>query len=102
MNAAAMVANLIVIAGVETTNTLTGGSGNNTFELTNAHFTSSDTITGGAGADTIQLTDTAAFTLIDTAFTHVTSVETLKIGGTGTDTLTVGAFASADSAPAAR
>jgi Ca2+-binding RTX toxin-like protein len=77
LNASAMTANLVV-------------------ELQSAEFTSSDTITGGSGSDTIQLVDTTGIVVADAAFVHVTSVETLKIGGTADDAVTLGSNASAD------
>src|SRR3984893_5485719 len=80
VNGSAMTANLVVIYGATsaTTDSLTGGTGSDTFEIHNAAFTSSMTINGTSGADTIQLLDPA--TIADTAFTHVSNVQMLKLG----------------------
>src|SRR3984893_15343313 len=80
INGSAVTADLVVIYGAtsSTTDSLTGGTGSDTFEIHNAAFTSSMTINGTSGADTIQLLDTA--TIADTAFTHVSNVQTLMLG----------------------
>ena len=93
VNGLGMTANLIVIAGTGTADNLTGGSGNDTFELTKAHFhglATPQTINGDTGSDTIWVTDTTAITIADADFAHVTNIETLKIGGTAADNVTLG------------
>jgi T1SS-143 domain-containing protein len=75
---------------------LLGGAGNDLVKLANAHFTASETINGGVGSDTIQITDTAGYTINDAALANVSNVETLKIGGSGTVNVTLGAHADAD------
>jgi Ca2+-binding RTX toxin-like protein len=99
VNGSGMTANLTVIAGTGTTDSLTGGSGNDTFQLTDAHFhglATPQTIAGGAGNDTLWITDSASFAIGDLDFTNVSGIETFKIGGSGTDTVTLGLKASAD------
>ncbi|HLH89324.1 MAG TPA: VCBS domain-containing protein [Xanthobacteraceae bacterium] len=74
----------------------TGTSANLLVELTGAHFNATDVITGGSGADTIQLVDQTGIVVADAAFTNVTGIETLKVGGAADDSVTLGAFASHD------
>jgi Ca2+-binding RTX toxin-like protein len=89
--------------GSTTSNTVTLGSGadsvtfangTNTVITTNADFSSRQTIHGGAGTDTIQISGPAS--VVDSDFAKVTGVEALKLGGTGANSVTVGADASAD------
>jgi hypothetical protein len=89
--------------GSTTSNTVTLGSGldsvtfangTNTAITTNANFTSSQTIHGGTGTDTIQISGIAS--VVDSDFARVTGVEALKLGGSGANSVTVGANASAD------
>ena len=89
--------------GSTTSNTVTLGSGadsvtfangTNTVVTTNANFSSNQTIHGGVGTDTIQISGTAG--VVDSDFAKVTGVEALKLGGTGANSVTVGANASAD------
>ena len=92
---------------------VSGGDGIDTITVATDGFTSEDTIAGGAGNDIISLSD--ASTVVDADFTNVTSVMTLThttaaqtmtatlgalalaagitsvIGGTTTDTITLGA-----------
>jgi Ca2+-binding RTX toxin-like protein len=65
-------------------------------DLTSANFNASDTIKGGSGSDTIALVDTTGVLVTDADFSHVTGIETLKIGGAATDSVTLGLYASAD------
>jgi Ca2+-binding RTX toxin-like protein len=65
-------------------------------DLSSANFNASDIIKGGAGSDTIALTDQTGIVVTDAAFTNVTGIETLKIGGAADDAVTLGAKASAD------
>ena len=95
---------------------VSGGDGADTFTVTSAGFTLVDTIAGGAGTDIIVMSDTGA-AVVDADFTLVTLVERLTstattssntltatigalaqaaglttiVGGTGVDTVTVGA-----------
>ena len=66
-----------------------GGAGNDTFVM-GANLISSDSIAGGDGTDT----GTATGTVLDAAFTNVTTVETLKSAGS-TFVATLGALATA-------
>ena len=88
--------NFIFIAAGNTSNTLTGGSGSDTFEFQSANFAASDAVNGGAGADTLWLTDSAGFTVNDGAFAGTNNIEVLKVGGSGTDVLHLGTSASND------
>jgi T1SS-143 domain-containing protein len=74
----------------------TGTTANLVIELTSAHFNATDVITGGSGADTIQLVDQTGIVVADSAFTNVTGIETLKVGGAADDSVTLGALASHD------
>jgi Ca2+-binding RTX toxin-like protein len=74
----------------------TGTTANLLVELTSAQFTSSDVINGGSGADAIQLVDQTGIVVTDADFTNVTGIDTLKVGGTADDSVTLGAFASHD------
>ncbi|HUI96771.1 MAG TPA: hypothetical protein VLX44_13520, partial [Xanthobacteraceae bacterium] len=74
----------------------TGTTANLLVELTSAHFTSTDVITGGSGADAIQLVDQTGIVVADAAFTNINGVETLEVGGSADDSITLGAFASHD------
>ena len=65
-------------------------------ELTNANFTSFDTIAGGSGQDTIQIVGQTGIVVADAAFTNITGVETLKVGGAADDSITLGISASND------
>ena len=93
-----------VVGGHGNTVTLGGGtanvsftSGTNAVQTVNANFTSADTITGGTGTDTIQLTDTGGVTVTDAQFANVTGVEVLKLAGTsGSNSVTLGSNVIAD------
>ena len=100
-----------ILSGGAGVDVLDGGAGNDTFNYATANLLATETISGGAGTDILTLTD--ASTVIDADFTLVTSVETMTMsnnahtvtlgalasaagivtynGGTGVDTLTVGA-----------
>jgi Ca2+-binding RTX toxin-like protein len=65
-------------------------------ELTSAQFNSTDQIAGGSGADAIQLVDQTGIVVADAAFTNVTGIDTLKVGGAADDSVTLGGFASHD------
>ncbi|MDD2780719.1 hypothetical protein, partial [Sulfuricurvum sp.] len=84
----------VTINNAMTTNktmTLIGGAGADTFKFKNATFDLADTVTGAGGSDVIEITDKA--TIIDTDFTKVTGVETLKIGNFAGQVVTLGAKA---------
>ena len=68
---------------------LDGGTGNDSFVM-GANLTSADTLAGGDGTDTVSA---ASVTLVDDAFTRVSSVETLL--SAGSLNVTLGALASA-------
>jgi Ca2+-binding RTX toxin-like protein len=89
LNASSFTSNLNVVTGGGD-DALTGGSGNDTFNFTNAHLTSADTVAGNGGTDAIKITDTAA--VIDSMFNHVTGVETLLLSDF-TNSVTLGTLA---------
>src|SRR5258708_1391838 len=60
------------------TNNLSGGSGNDLFQFTNAEFIAAPTIGGNGGTDTIRFTTAANMTA--PAFAHVSGIEVLQLG----------------------
>ena len=66
---------------------INAGSGANFFQFTSGNFTLDDTVVGGANTDTIRITDTA--TVVDADFTHVSSVQTLVLAGSGAQSVTL-------------
>ncbi len=64
--------------------------------LSIANFNACDDITGGGGSDTIQLVDTTGIVVTDAALAHVLGIETLQLGGTANDSVTLGANADAN------
>jgi hypothetical protein len=68
------------------------GNGDNTVKTASAYLTSGDKITGGSGTDILEITDAA--TVIDDDFDQVTAFETLKLANAAND-LTLGAKAIA-------
>ncbi len=78
VNAAAFTSG-ITMTGSIGPDTLTGGSGNDTFVVTATSF-SNDTIVGGAGTDVLSVgvTGTAASIVVGDLFTNISSVETIK------------------------
>lgn len=66
-----------IIAGTQI-DTLAGGSGNDTFQINSNYLTSSDTISDTSGSDTLEITNAAA-TITDAQLTNVTNVEILKL-----------------------
>ena len=72
---------------------ITGGTGNDTFKFTSAHYTSADTISGGAGDDILELADATA--IVDADFTNTTSVKTLTAADTIQLAVTMDSLASA-------
>ena len=64
--------------------------------LSSANFNAGDHITGGGGSDTIQLVDTTGIVVTDAALAHVLGIETLQLGGTANDSVTLGANADAN------
>jgi hypothetical protein len=66
------------------------GDGDDTFTVASASLNSDDTVTGGAGTDSLIMSN--GFTVIDSDFTNVTTVETFSYG-TQTGALTLGAQA---------
>ncbi len=83
-----------IITGSASTNgdNLSGNGGDDTFKFGSANLTSADTVAGGEGNDTIEITDAA--TVEESDFTNVTSVKTLKLAAQ-TNTVTLGALANA-------
>lgn len=69
------------IVGAAGNDSISGGDGTDTFELRGADLTTNDTIDGGTGTNTMKFTDGVA--VADTAFTHVTNVQTLAASGIG-------------------
>jgi len=74
-----------------------GGSGDDVFIFTNSAFEpNQETIFGGGGTDTIELTDSYSSTdatVTDSAFTNVLEVRELKLDGTGVQHVTIGNLA---------
>jgi Ca2+-binding RTX toxin-like protein len=75
---------------------LSGGLGIDTFIWTDTdQLTSSDTVAGGDGVDILSISDTTS-TVVDSAFTNISSVATLTFTGTNATTaVTLGALAQA-------
>lgn len=69
---------------------LSGGAGSDTFWM-NTYLTSADTIVGGSGTNVLK----ASGTLVDTAFTNVSQVQTFTVGTSGTADVTFGALSAA-------
>ena len=94
VNGSSMTADLTVIAGSSSTDTLLGGSGDDTFEFTiaNYHAAQQLNIEGNGGNNTLWITDTDNdITFTDADFSHLSDIDTLKLGGEGTtDTVTLG------------
>ncbi|MDD2780720.1 calcium-binding protein, partial [Sulfuricurvum sp.] len=67
---------------------VTGGYGNDTIKMKAGHLTSADTVTGDLGSDTLEFS--GAVTLIDSDFTNVTGVETIKLSDADNQTVTLG------------
>ena len=75
---------------------LSGGNGNDTLVIGASNWNSTDTISGGANDDTVQLyADGTSDTVADSAFTSVTSVETVAAQSAQTLNLTLGSLAKA-------
>lgn len=83
--------NDIIIAG-DATDTINTGAGIDTVQMASASLTSRDTIDGGLGIDILQITDAA--TVIDTDFTLIKGLETLKVGDFAAQTITLAAKSS--------
>ncbi|MCI5048848.1 MAG: calcium-binding protein [Rickettsiales bacterium] len=81
------------VAGAGTDN-LNSGSGADTFQFDSAELAAGDTIDGGAGNDTIELTDNNATNDLGTTLANTTNVEAVVFSGTGTAGITVDATAS--------
>jgi T1SS-143 domain-containing protein len=71
---------------------IVGGAGNDLIKLYNAHFNGNETINGNGGNDTIEITDGGA--IADSAFTHISGIETLLIDTSAS--ITLGNFATAE------
>ncbi|MEA3482806.1 MAG: hypothetical protein U9R65_12730, partial [Pseudomonadota bacterium] len=78
------------ITGGALADTLTGGSGVDTFKTKVAHLTSSDTINGGGSTDILEFIDGGSIS--DSAFTNVSSIETVQFSNSDTN-MTLGVFA---------
>ena len=83
---------VISAAGSTGHDTLVGGAGTNTFQLTGVSLVN-ETITGGSSTDTIQFTGSSITSTSDAYLKSVTAVEVLTLGGTGGNSLTLGATA---------
>lgn len=75
--------NLTTVAASAASQAITGGNGNDVFNLTTTFTGAGDTINGGAGTDELRVADTAAV-----ALTNVTNVETITVTGTTNTTVT--------------
>ena len=74
---------------------LSGGAGVDTFVFSSSNLSASDTVAGGDGTDVLKISD-ATPTIVDSAFTNVTSVATLTIATTTAPaTITLGSAAAA-------
>ncbi|WP_240791021.1 Calx-beta domain-containing protein [Roseomonas sp. AR75] len=82
------------ITGNGGADTLSGGAGNDRFVFKNAEqFTTAGLVLdGGEGVDRVDLLGAA--TLADAAFANVSNVEILRLAGSGSSTLTLGAEAA--------
>lgn len=67
---------------------ISAGDGNDTVTMA-GNLTSVDTVSGGSGTDTLSFSGT----IVDSAFTNVSAIETLTLSGTST--LTLGSIAAA-------
>lgn len=74
-----------IIAGT-LADTLAGGSGNDTFKMDSNYLTSADTISDTSGTDTLEITN-AGVTITDAQLTNVTNVEILKLAAGSSVTL---------------
>ena len=85
----------LITASMSTTagDSLTGGTGADTFTFGLAGLTSADTVAGGTGTDIIAF-GTTNDTVVDAMFTNVTLVEKLSYGALA-ETITLGALAAA-------
>ncbi|HLH89327.1 MAG TPA: VCBS domain-containing protein [Xanthobacteraceae bacterium] len=78
-------------------NILAGQGGGDNFVLTSASFSSNDVIVGKRDlSDGIVLSDSSGVTVVDSSFAQVSNIGVLSIGGTGANSVTLGADASAD------
>lgn len=68
--------------------TVTGGAGNDLFNIANSSILLADSITGGAGSDTIALATAAT---LNDAFTRIRTVEAFSLTGSSAVTLNSGA-----------
>ena len=91
-----LAANLVVVAGTGAVDNLTGGSGNDLFQMTTAQFHGAQNITGGAGNDTVSITDAAGLMIADGDLVNLHGIETIRLGGTGASSVTVSATADAE------
>ena len=82
-----------IITGGGGADTLTGGSGNDSFRFLSADFTSAVTVAGNGAANEIRITDDA--TVVDASFTNVTGVQTLFLAGTGAQDVSLSILAEA-------
>ncbi len=73
------------------TNTVLAGAGNDTIKIDATTLNASDNINGEGDADTLELTGVA--TLVDSAFTEISNIETLKLADETGQTLVLGAEA---------
>ena len=69
--------------------TVLGGSGADTIKMVAAQLASTDVLTGNGGTDTLEFT-TIADGMIDTQFTGVTGIDTLKLAALGGQSITLG------------
>lgn len=78
---------VVTVSNLTTINTVlnvVGDTGNNTYTMATADFTSADSIDGAGGTDTIAISDASATAAIDADFTNVKHVEKLSIIGGST------------------
>jgi hypothetical protein len=68
------------ITGASEKSNFSGGAGNDVFRFDSSVLDANDTVSGGDGTDTIQLTNTSG-SYVDTDFTNITGVEVVSANG---------------------
>ena len=82
-----------VFIGSAGNDSFNGGADSDSYRVKAANLSAGDSIDGGTGIDEIRVTD--AGTILDAAFTKVSSIEHLVFDGSGKQTVTLGSLAQA-------